>query len=491
MTLLERVLANNARFPVDEAAKFRAHTESDALLAEYATVESPPDELTYAVIRLLRYLKRHRAALELMQRRRPHIPAKAREIDFYEMELHYHGGERAQGDLLLETLQAGGARLRPSWTRAIEKIRRNLALEDTWAELARVEGRIADLAIDIDLGVHLPLLQAVMPEPNRALEVLLFVRQRMAVLRGLSPATVPREPSLPGYHVATLLFACGFGWSGSGAVAGFLSQRRQVTLPFGSSELGYLQGRFGREGFLAFLRPGAIAFGAMQKMLARFFIESVVALRDVRHHYSVLAQCMGARRGHARTLGCLLDDFHAAMLAPDALADVTVRKRLLGAFLQRLLSVQGGSHVLLNNVLLASNLVLAEFMENARFIVVERDARDQYVARQVECAPADRLEVDAFVQALRAGRESFLANRDALGAAGDGRLRLVRFETFLGDGAVRAELLDWLGLDQAGIAPDSTKFDASVSSLNIGIHAGKLAPTDEERIASGVGLYMH
>lgn len=491
MTLLERVLANNARFPVDEAQKFRVHTESDALLAEYATLETPPDELTYAVIRLLRYLKRNRAALELMQQRRPHIAARAREIDFYEMELHYHGGERAQGDRLLHRLQSGGAKLRPSWTRAIEKIQRKLALEDTWAELARVEERLADLDIDVDLTVHLPLLQAVLPEPNRALEVLLFVRQRIAVLRDLSPAIVARGPGLPGHQAATLLFACGFGWSGSGAVAGFLSQHRQVTLPFGSSELGYLQGRFGREGFMAFLRPGAIAFETMRKMLARFCIESVVALRDIRHHYSVLAQCMDGRDGHVRTLGGLLDDFHAAMLAPDALADVTVRKRRLGAFLQRLLSVQGGSHILLNNVLLASNLMLAEFMDNARFIVVERDARDQYVARQVECAPADRLEVDAFVQTLRAARESFMAHRDALGTAAAGRLRVVRFEEFLDDSAVRGQLLDWLGLDRAGIAPDTAKFDASVSSRNIGIHAGQLVPADEDRIASGVGLYMH
>jgi len=489
--LLARVLANNASFPVRESEKFNVHSASDRLLAEYEALEAPSDELTYAVIRMLRYLKRHRAAMLLMQRRRPRIAAKDREIDFYELELHYHGGERAEGDRLLAQFLATGRKMRPSWKKSIEKIQRRHALEDVWAELALVENAFAELALDVDLGVHVPLLAKILPEGNEALQVMLFVRDRLTALRTLPSAGACNPGAFSGFHGASLVFACGFGWSGSGAVSAFLSQHKGVATPFGLSELGYLQGRSGREGILSFLQAGPVPAETMRKRLARFCVESVVCLRAIRHHYSVLMKCLRAPGGHGRVLGALVDAFNAEMLSADALADVQVRKRILGTFVQHMLSVQGGERVLLNNVFMAPKVELVDFMEDARFVVVQRDARDQFVARRLESRDSGGQGLDEFEAMLTSARSNFQRIRDSLDPATAGqRLKLVRFEDFIRDEAVRGELLDWLQLPREGIVPDTEKFDQTVSVRNAGIHADQLQDSDRARIESHLGVYL-
>lgn len=489
--LLERVLATNTLFPVRESEKYNVHSGALRLLQEYQQLAQPPDELSYAVIRMLRYLKRHRAAMELMQHRRPRVAAKAREIDFYELELHYHGGERAEGDRLLAQFLASGRKMRPSWKRSIEKIHRRHALEDVWAELGVLENALAGLALDVDLGVHVQLLANILTEGNEALQVMLFVRDRLAALRAL-PSVGAHDPrAFAAFHRSRLIFACGFGWSGSGSVSAFLSQHKDVATPFGLSELGYLQGRSHREGILPFLQAGPMAAETMRKRLARFCVESVVCLRAIRHHYSVLMKCLRAPGGHGRTLGALVDTFNAEMLSADALADVQVRKRILGTFVQRMLSVQGGDRVLLNNVFMAPKVELVDFMDDARFVVVQRDARDQFVARRLESRDSGGQGLDEFEAMLTSARSNFLRIRDALDPATVGqRLRLIRFEDFIRDEAQRGQLLDWLQLPRDGIVPDTEKFDQTVSVRNAGIHAEQLPDHDRARIESHLGVYL-
>ncbi|RYF32981.1 MAG: hypothetical protein EOO21_06245, partial [Comamonadaceae bacterium] len=251
MGLLERIQAANARFPVDEAEKYAVLTTCGELLAEYRACPAPPHDLTYAVIRMLRHQRKYPEALELMRRRRPALPGKDREVAFYELELHYLSGDRAGGDRLLAGFEGTGS-MRPSWKRSIAKLRHRFEADAAWRELARLERALGHREVSLT-AADLAHFRKVLPGPNQALEVFSFVRDRLDRLDALQPSGRPHDLSaVSKYHCARLIACSGFGWSGSGAVASFLSQHAEVSMPFGMAELGYLQGRADREGFFAF-----------------------------------------------------------------------------------------------------------------------------------------------------------------------------------------------------------------------------------------------
>lgn len=490
MSLLERVLEINTCFPVKESEKFSVTTAADKLLQEYRDEPDPSHELTYAVIRLYRYLKQYKAAFALMVNRRPVIKEKAREIDFYETELHFLCGERSHAEQLLAKLEAGG-KLRPSWKRSLDKIRARFDSEGVWDELAELEQGIARLQFNANLEEHLEILKGVLPAPNDAMEVLLFVRDRIDALNAIAPGTAQADPALfDKYHVGHLIFTCGFSWSGSGAVSCFLSQHKAVTQPFGMSELGYIQGRSGRKGIFPFIEGDAVSFDTMKQLLATFCIESIVCLRAIKHHYSILMQCCRADQGRVLVLGELVDDFNRMMLAADALASVDVRRGIVARFLQRLFSVRGGSNILLNNVFMAPRTELLGLMEDAVFVAVQRDARDQFIARKTESRDAGHQNVEEFAAMLLRGRGKYERIRASVPpAAREKRLVELRFEDFILQEAARKQLLDRLGLPHEGLVPDVEKFDPSVSVRNVGIHQEQLTDDERSHIETSVGIY--
>ena len=487
--LVDRVLAVIARFPVKEAQKYSVRAAAEQVLADYRAEAEPSHELTYAVLRMLRILKRYPAALELMAQRRPAIEGKAAEIDFFEIELHLRARRREAGEALLKKFLDAGNTLRPGWKRSLAKIARKYDSLAVRSDLEDMQQALCELRADVDLDVHLPLLKAAMPAPNQALEVLLFIHGRISALRRLAPGAPVDLSVFDKYHRAKLVFTCGFSWSGSGAVSCFLAQHKQVTLPFGTSEMAYLQGRDGRKGLFPFLAGGAMEAQAMRVLLATFFMESIVAA--TRPHYSFMAKCLAAEHSRIGALGELVDDFNAAMLSADALRDAAVRRQVMALFLQRLFSVLGGTHVLLNNVFLAPRTVMLGAMQDALFVVVERDARDQYVARKIESGHAGQDGVEKFGAMLQQGRAKFEAIRRAAEPGQlEQQLLQLRFEDFLRDEALRMTLLERLELPAEGIVPDRAKFDPRVSLGNVGIHAAGLTEQERQYIECEVGLYM-
>ncbi|MGV3572000.1 MAG: hypothetical protein ACO1PB_15495 [Ramlibacter sp.] len=492
MPLLSQVLELNARFPAPESERFALTTAADTALAAYAGEPEPTPELTFAVILLLRSLKRYDEALALMQQRRPVLAERAREIDFYEMELHFLAGRAADGERLLGLFEGAGP-MRPSWRRSLATIRDRGSAEAAGAELAALEEAIAELRAGVDAQAHMPLLETVTRDRTEAIAALRFVQDRLDLLQALdAPAAAADLAVFDKHHVGRLLFTCGFSWSGSGAVSGFLSQHKSVTMPFGMSELGYLQGRAGRKGVCAFLDPAARSFDGMKKQLARFFIESVVCLRTLAHPYSVLTHCLRAPGGRVLALGELVDDFHRQMLSADALAQAGVRRRIVARFLQRLFSIQGGTHILLNNVFMAPRVRLLGDLEDAVFIVVERDARDQFVARRAESPEAAGQPLQEFATMLARSRAQYRQICDSLPPEVLAARRIgLRFEDFVrNDGDARERLLDRLGLPRAAMVADKARFDPAVSVRNVGIHAGQLAPAEIAWIDAELGVYL-
>ncbi|MGV3572003.1 MAG: hypothetical protein ACO1PB_15510 [Ramlibacter sp.] len=487
-TLLERVQQISACFPVREAGKFRVRSAAFAAIAEYDADPAPSDELTYAVIRLLGRLKRYGAALELMQRRKPRIEALAVEIDAYEIYLHYRQQQPDEGARLLERFQAAGHQLPYTFRKALGKMDREGEVAAARTAFALVEHDLCELARDVDLAEHLPLVKLLIPAPNLALETLLFVDERLRALRRMESAPQADLQVFDKYHSARLLFAAGFSWSGSGAVSCFLQQHKLVSLPFGTTEMAYLQGREARKGIFAFIRPGVVEADTMRRRLARFLLESIVSIR--RQHYSVLKPCQVGEMGCVGALGMLVDDFHAAMLSRDALQDLAVRRRVLGRFMQRMFSVRGGSHVLLNNIFLAPRTALMGTMDDALFIVVERDARDQFTARRIEGAHTGEYTVQSFGNLLKRNRAGFQAIREAVPPERlEEQMMFLHFEDFVRDPALRDKVLQRAGLPADGLVPDPSRFDPAVSARNIGIHRAALTP-DEIAYLEAIGIYL-
>ncbi|QJW84516.1 hypothetical protein HK414_14820 [Ramlibacter terrae] len=255
LSLLAEIAALNARFPAPESEKFALTTAAEAALAAYRDEAEPPPELTFAAILLLRFLKRFDEALALMQQRRPVIAARAREVDFYAMELHFLAGRHADGEALLRAFEGSGP-MRPSWRRALEAIRAKGSAAAAAAPLAALETAVAELRPTPDPATQVPLLETVLGDRSEAIAAWQFIQDRVALLQAPdTPAAAADLAVFDKYHAGRLLFTCGFSWSGSGAVSAFLSQHKNVALPFGLSELGYLRGRSRRKGVFAFRMP--------------------------------------------------------------------------------------------------------------------------------------------------------------------------------------------------------------------------------------------
>ncbi|RYF32980.1 MAG: hypothetical protein EOO21_06240 [Comamonadaceae bacterium] len=96
-----------------------------------------------------------------------------------------------------------------------------------------------------------------------------------------------------------------------------------------------------------------------------------------------------------------------------------------------------------------------------------------------------------FVAMLRKGRGKFQAIRAGVPPATlEEQMLLVRFEDVVRDDATRQGILRKLDLDPAGLVPDLTRFDPSVSARNIGIHVGQLTPQEHASIEADIGIYL-
>ncbi|QJW84513.1 hypothetical protein HK414_14805 [Ramlibacter terrae] len=217
-----------------------------------------------------------------------------------------------------------------------------------------------------------------------------------------------------------------------------------------------------------------------------------MCLRAIKHHYSLLMQCSRSAGGRVAVLGQLVDDFNGMMLSQPALDDVETRKRIVARFLQRLFSVKGGTNILLNNVFMAPRIELVNYMEDALFIAVERDARDQFVARKTESRDAGHQNLHEFAAMLTKGRAKFQRIRASIPPEErDKRLLVLRFDAFVrDDDGLRDKLPGAAGPAQGRLVPDTERFDPSVSVKNVGIHAGQLSEEELAWVDNELGVYM-
>ena len=141
---------------------------------------------------------------------------------------------------------------------------------------------------------------------------------------------------------------------------------------------------------------------------------------------------------------------------------------------------EGDAAILLNNAVFARNVDMVELFGNVRFAAVSRDPADMYVDRRDQDRNHWR-SMEQFMDFHRQGVRRYLRSpvRKALAAAG--RLVEVEFETFVGDAAYRASVLDKL----AGGRPRRRAeryFFPDQSVRNVGVYRDLLSPGEAERL---------
>lgn len=477
----ERAAALLARFPVSEDGKFALVNACEAFLAEFRGCAQPSGELRFRAARLLAHLRRHDEAIAVLDAIAPN-EVDAADRALYRAELSYLAGDLEAAERHFAGLDRLQLQVRPSWKRSLarfEKHKRALQGKrralDLYASLARAEGPdlaplqalLADDGLDEAQGTYYR-----------------FIHDRVAHIAALAPRESAAPAPLPDVRP---VFACGFGWSGSGAVSAFLSQSTEVVLPFGHSEMAHLQGRNRVRGIKPFLKPRKLAPEGMRMLLVEFACRSVGTFGDSKDTYSLYPYYPEPAQRAA--LGAAMDAFASEMLGQACLQDRDARATAVARFvLQSIAILSPGQRPVLNNVFMAGNVALARYMPAATFVIVKRDLRDQYIARKLEGKAAYGRPVTEFAEMIQRAWGKYVRNAKA-GDAWLPNIVEVQFEEFVREPACRSRLLDVLGIAAGSIAVDKSKFDPEVSGKNAGIHES-YARSDEIRILDDLATHF-
>ncbi|QJW83617.1 hypothetical protein HK414_04585 [Ramlibacter terrae] len=297
--------------------------------------------------------------------------------------------------------------MRPSWKRSLARFEKHKhALQgkrralDLYASLASPEG--PDLA-----PLRAVLADAALDDAQRAYYQ--FIHDRVAHIASLAESEDVPPTLMPDVRP---VFACGFGWSGSGAVSAFLSQSSEVSLPFGHSEMAHLQGRNRVRGVKPFLKPRGLTADGMRALLVEFACRSVGTFGDSKDTYSLYPYYPEPAARAA--LGAALDAFASEMLTTACTGDRVARGTAVARFvLQSIAILSPGKRPVLNNVFMAGNVAPARYMPAATFVIVKRDLRDQYIARKLEGKAAYGRPVTEFAEMIQRAWGKYVRNAKA------------------------------------------------------------------------------
>ena len=298
---------------------------------------------------------------------------------------------------------------------------------------------------------------------------------------------------------AKLVFASGFGWSGSGAVVDFLRGHEGSRLGGCGRELALFRGTTG------FPSLTSIFDGVRGTVDAQTFMEFLLG-----------PAVLGLYLPEVNTTGWRDRSLFKAN-HDDAKNDRSALMRACHDLIRRIGDVTGGdpqrahdqvmcglalfaSHAMrglesndsqctiFSNCIFGFNIRNMVFFPGTINIMVRRDPRDQFVARYYEGPKDDVLSVDAFIDLLQKRYHELERAVNALEL--HDRIMDIKFEDFVLDASVREKILHDLHIipaKQSGAAA----FDASASSKNIGIYKDFPDQDAIRKIANAFPEYLH
>lgn len=362
------------------------------------------------------------------------------------------------------------------------------------AKVALVSGEadIARKAVQLALAAHYgDPGDGVAEDCSAILSVLAALRNQDAAL---PPMLLERVKA--GDAGVPKVFLCGFGWSGSGAlydeirgVPGFCefegAGRDAVINQDAESEVTFVQG----PGGLGSLWKGALESGRISwDWLWDTFNLHVAGLSSIGY---AQYKSSAAARNHVRRYGSLYTRPFRRFLEAYAKLRRDPRPGGLHACLleaseslcSMLVQHAGGRAVLFNNAIFGRDAVMLEIFRSRRAAIVFRDPRDVYVDRRDH--DLNHWRTPAELAAFYAyGLHRYMEYKLGRGE-GDPGLREVPFERFVKNDRFRARVRAWLLGDLADV-PVVRHFDPAVSSRNIGIHVGALAPDEQAQLQTAL-----
>jgi len=303
---------------------------------------------------------------------------------------------------------------------------------------------------------------------------------------------------LPGNDSAKLVFAAGFGWSGSGAVVDFLYGHEGGSLGGCGRELALFRGTTG------FPSLTSIFDGVRGTVDAQTFMEFLLGpavlglyLPETNaagwRNKSLFKANLDAKNGRSALMRACndligsLDDVTGDN--PQRAHDQMMRG--LASFAgnaMRALGPKDSQCVIFSNCIPCHNMRNMTLFPGAVNIVVRRDPRDQFVARYYEAPANDVLSADAFIDLLQTRYHDLERVVNALDL--HDYIMDIKFEDFVLDASVREKILLDLHIDPVKRS-GTVAFDASASSKNIGIYKDFPDQDAIRKIANAFPEYLY
>jgi hypothetical protein len=466
----DKVLELKSLLPIKEERKFFFLTELESLYQQFDLARHGAN-LGYELFKLLRAARKYEDASVLLNS----ITARGHFLDAVELEFYGHeincliNPSRENISKLAEFLSSKQSR--PSWKRSLSRLDEHIKISESNHFMEDV--RVA-FQKDQPLEKIIWIITQCESLPAELKEQLLKALNYILCWNGIGKVDI---------FSGRLVFVSGFSYSGSGAISAFLKQHTSISTPFGMSEMAFIQGRKGRQG-IGSLRL-VKSFEAGKCALAKFFLESIFTLQDIHSPYSLYEHYRMQGKSHrlSRNLEVFSDLFLSSKLHGQPV------DKAIGLGLEKLFDIEDDKTILLNNVLMAGNIWPAPYMNRSVFILVERDLRDQYIARKLENSEARDQGIKEFKEMINMSRQRFAATKTSLiTQKQENRLLLLRFENFVTKERWRWFLLGFLNLSPEELKIDKEIFDPDVSRRNVGLFHHRLGAEEEAEIRD-IGVY--
>ncbi len=280
-----------------------------------------------------------------------------------------------------------------------------------------------------------------------------------------------------------VVFCCGFGFSGSGAVTDYLRGFDECEMTFGRGELSWFNGneRGGLTGVSQLLEYAGSRREKYRWLIVNFFLTTLLGVQglvifDEKSARTPARYTFTQRQAEKSILSFHFGDAAAiqglAVLARDLLRQLlsatgsAAVEKLFQDFFREMIGsrLRSGQRCVFDNCIKAHELECLPLVPGAVAVVTRRDPRDQFVSRSYETI-GESLSVRKFVQQFR--NREFRYRMALLDPRVKVAVREVQFEEFILEPATRARLRDQLGL---GHCREGHESELDKSRQNIGIY---------------------
>lgn len=288
-----------------------------------------------------------------------------------------------------------------------------------------------------------------------------------------------------------MVFVCGVGYTGSGAVSDYLKQSNKTKILFDGHEARGVTGSEKKGTYASLLVSANKDFEINFHSLVVFIFSNVLGLKKSatkRYKHFQFGEKISKRlvydeKESSRSLVNIktssMNEIYNMVTALEYFVDVfnenfdgglshNLFVTRLTMFMKDILGIDecAGNLYIMNNVLKGWEIDQARLFPGSKIIVVDRDPRDQYVDSRDSVGTAyTNWTPDQFIKFRNNKVRSIMrASDDSVYPTS---IKLIGFEDFLCNDMTKKELIEWLGVGAPSFVEDRNVFDGEASKKNI------------------------